>query len=96
MSKFKLFSKRHHFSHSKTPLQPAQLPSSPEQHPPLPNCPNKTSHPYANLTTSHDTLTNKNVTSNTDTPIKVYSCVSCPFPPPSCLTPFQSACPLSS
>ena len=84
MSKFILFPKRHHFSHSKTPLQTALLPFSPEQHPPLPNYSNKNPHPNDNLTTSHDTLTNNNVTSNTDTPIKIYSRVSYPFPPPSC------------
>ena len=82
MPKFKLFPKRHHFSHPKTFLQTSTLPFSSEQHPSLPNYSNKHSHPNDNLATPHDTLTNAPVTSNTDTPIKIYSRVNYPFPPP--------------
>ena len=64
--KFNLFPKQHHNSHQKT----APLPSSPVQHPPLPNYTHKNFHSNDNLTTQHDTLTNNPVTSNTDTPIK--------------------------
>ena len=39
---------------------------------------------------------NTSVTSNTDTPNKIYSRVNYPFPPPSSRTPSQSACQLSS
>ena len=80
MSKFELFPKRHHFSHPKTTLQTSTLPFSSEQHPSLPN---KNSHQNDNLATPHDTLTNPPVASNTDTPIKIYSRVNYPFPPPS-------------
>ena len=66
------------------------------QHPSLPIYSNKNSHPNDNLATPHDTLTNAPVTSNTDTPIKLYSRLNYPFPPPSSRTPFQSACQLSS
>ena len=81
-SKFILFPQRHHFSHPKITLQTSTLPSS-EQHPSLPNNSNKNSHPNDNLATPHDTLTNAPVTSNADTPIKIYSRVIYPFPPPS-------------
>ena len=59
-SKFNLFPKRHHNSHQKT----TQLPSSPVQHPPLPNYTHKNFHPNDNLTTQHDTLINSSVTVN--------------------------------
>ena len=75
ISKFRLFPKRHHFSHPKITLQTSTLPSS-EQHPSLPNYSNKDSHPKDNLATPHDLLTNAPVTSNTDTPIKIYSRVN--------------------
>ena len=81
--KFKLFPKRHHFSHPKTTLQTSTLPFSPVRHPSLPNYSNSHSHPNDNLATPHDTLTIAPVTSNTDTPIKIYSRVNYPFPPPS-------------
>ena len=84
--KFKLFPKRHPFSHPKTTLQTSTLPLSSDQHPPLPNYSNysnKNLHPNDNLATPHDTLIDNPVTSNTDTPIKVYSRVTYPFPPPS-------------
>ena len=81
MSKFKLCPKRHHFPHPKITLQTSTLPS--EQHPSLPNYFHKNSHPNDNLATPRDTLTNAPVTSNTDTPIKIYSRVNYPFPPPS-------------
>ena len=80
--KFKLFPKRHHFSDPKITFQPSTLPSS-EQHPTLPDYYTTNSHPNDNLTTQHDTLTNTSVTSNTDTPIKIYSRVNYRFPPPS-------------
>ena len=81
--KFKLFPKRHHFSYPKPTLQTSTLPFSSAQHPPLPNYSNKNSRPNDSLTTAHDTLINNPVTSNTDTPIKIYSRVNYPFPPPS-------------
>ena len=77
--KFNLFPKRHHDSHQKT----APLPFSPVQHPPLPYYTHNNFHPNDNLTTQHDTLNNNPVTSNTDTPIKIYSRINYPFPPPS-------------
>ena len=77
--KFNLFPKRHHNSHHKT----APLPFSPAQHPPLPNYTQKNFHSNDNLTTQHDTLINNPVTSTTDTPIKIYSRINYPFPPPS-------------
>ena len=80
--KFKLFPKRHHFSHPKITFQPSTLPSS-EQHPSRPNYSTTNSHPNDNSATQHDTLINTSVTSNTDTPIKIYSRVNYPFPPPS-------------
>ena len=83
MPKFKLFPKRHHFPHPKTTLHTSTLPFSSEQHPSLPNYSNENSHPNDTLITPHDTLTNAPVTSNTDTPIKIYSRVNYPFPPPS-------------
>ena len=79
MPKFKLFSKRPHFSHSKITLQPSTLPSS-EQHPTLPNYSTTNSHPNDNLATQHDTLINTSVTSTTDTPNKIYSRVNYSFP----------------
>ena len=83
MPKFKLFPKRHHFSHPKTTLQTSTIPFSSEQHPSLPNYSNKHSHLNDKLATLHDTLTNAPDTSYTDTPIKIYSRVNFPFPPPS-------------
>ena len=80
--KLKLFPKRRHFSHPKITFQASLLPSS-EQHPSLPNYSATNSHPKDNLATQHDTLINTSVTSNTDTPIKFYSRVNYPFPPPS-------------
>ena len=82
MPKYKLSPKRPHFSHPKITLQPPTLPSS-EQHPTLPNYSTTNSHPNDNLATQHDILINTSVTSNTDTPIKIYSRVNYPFPPPS-------------
>ena len=79
MSKFKLFPKRHHFSHPKTTLPTSTLPFSSEQHSSLPNYSNNNSHPNDNLATPRDTLTNAPVTSNTDTPIKIYSRVELSF-----------------
>ena len=70
LPKFKLFPKRHHFSHPKFTLQPSTLPAS-EQHPSLPNYSTTNSHPNDNLATQHDNLLNASVTSNTDTPIKL-------------------------
>ena len=81
--KFKLFPKRHHFSHPKTTLQTSTLPFSPDQHPSLPNYSINHSHQNDNLATPHYTLTNAPVTSNTDTPIEIYSRVNYSFPPPS-------------
>ena len=75
--KFILIPKRHHFSHPKITFQPSTLPSS-EQHPSLPNYSTPNSHPNDNLATQHDTLINTSVT-----PIKIYSRVNYPFPPPS-------------
>ena len=83
MSKYKLFPKRHHFSHPKTTFQTPTLPLSSDQHPSLPNYSNTNSHSNDNLATPHDTLTIVPVTSNTDTPIKIYSRVNYTFPPPS-------------
>ena len=80
--KFKLFPKRHHFSQPKITFQPSTLPSS-EQHPSLPNYSTPNSHPIDNLATQLDTIIIISVTSNTDTPIKIYSRVNYPFPPPS-------------
>ena len=77
--KFNLFPKRHHNSHQKT----APLPFSPVQQPPLPNYTHKNFHSNDNLTTQHDTLINNSVTPTTETPIKIYSRVNYPFPPPS-------------
>ena len=82
MPKFKLFPKRPHFSHPKITLQPSTLSSS-EQHPTLPNHSTTNSHPNDNLATQHDTFINTSDTSTTDTPIKIYSRVNYPFPPPS-------------
>ena len=81
--KFKSFLKRHHFSHPETTLQTSTVPFSPDQHPSLPHYSNNHSHPNDNLATPHDTLTNTPVISNTDTPIKIFSRVNYPFPPPS-------------
>ena len=78
-SKFILLPKPHHNSHHKT----APLPFSPVQHPPLPNYTHKNFPPNDNPTTQHDTLINNSVTSSTDTPIKIYSPINYPFPPPS-------------
>ena len=83
MSKFKLFPKKHHFSHPKTIFQTSIFPFSSEHYPSLPNYSIKNSHPNDNLATPHDTLTKDPVTSNTDTPIKFYSRVNYLFPPPS-------------
>ena len=80
--KFKLFPKRHLSSHPEVTFQPSTLPSS-EQHPSLPNYSTTSSHPNDNLATQHDTLINTSVSSNTDTPIKIYSRANYPFPPPS-------------
>ena len=80
--KVNLFPKRQHFSHPKLTLQPSTLLSS-EQHPTLPNYSTTNSHPNDNLATQHDTLINTSVTSNTDTPNKIYSRINYPFPPPS-------------
>ena len=80
--KFNLFPKRHHSSHQKS----APLPFSPVQHPPLPNYTHKNFHPNDNLTTQNDTLINNSVTSTTDTPLKIYSRINYPFPPPSSRT----------
>ena len=77
--KFTLFPKKHHNSQQKT----APLPFSPIPHPPLPTYTHKNFHPNDNLTTQHDTLINNYVTPTTDTPIKIYSRVNYPFPPPS-------------
>ena len=77
--KFNFFPKRHHNSHHKT----TPLPFSSVQHPPLPNYTHKNFHPNDNLTTQHDTFINNSVTSTTDTPIKIYSRINYPFPPPS-------------
>ena len=82
MPKFKSFPKRPHFSHPKITLHPSTLPSF-EQHPTLPNYSATNSHPNDNLATKHDTLINTSVTSDTDTPIKIYSRVNYLFPPPS-------------
>ena len=68
--KYKLFPKRHHFSHPKNTFQPSTLPSS-EQHPSLPNYSTPNSYPNDNLATQHDTLIKTSVTSNTYTPIKI-------------------------
>ena len=65
------------------PTKTAPLPFSPVQHPPLPNYTHKNFHPNDNLTTQHDTLVNNSVTPTTDTPIKIYSRINYPFPPPS-------------
>ena len=91
MPKFKLFPKRPHFSHPKITLQPSPLPSS-EQHPSLPNFSTTNSHPNDNLATQYDISINTSVTSHRETPFKIYSRVNYHFPPPSSLTPFQSAC----
>ena len=82
MPKIKLFPERPLFSHPKITFQSSTLPSS-EQHPTLPNYSTTNSHPNDNLATQHDTLINTSVTSNTDTPVKIYSRVNYPFPPPS-------------
>ena len=83
LPKFKLFPKRHHFSHPKTTLQTTTLPFSPDQHPSPPHYTNNHSHPIDNLTTPYDTSTNIPVTSNTDTPNKIYSRINYPYPLPS-------------
>ena len=77
--KYNLFPERHHNSHKKI----ATLPFSTVQHPPLPNYTHKNLHSNDTATTQHDTLINTSVTSTTDTPIKIYSRVIYPFPPPS-------------
>ena len=74
MSKFKLFPKRHHFSHPKTTPKTSTLPKYS----------NNDTHPNDNLAVLHDTLVNTRVTSKTDTPIKLYSRVNYPFLPPIC------------
>ena len=78
--KFILFPKRHHFYHSKITFQPSTLPSF---EPSLSNYSTTNSHPNDNLATQHDTLINTSVTSNTDTPIKIYLRVNYSFTPPS-------------
>ena len=83
LPKFKLLPKRHHFSHPKTTLQTTTLPFSPDQRPTLPHYSNNHFHPNDNLATPHDTSTIILVTPNTDTPIKIYSRINYPFPPPS-------------
>ena len=65
------------------PKKTDPLPFSPVQHPPLPNYTHKNFHPNDNLTTQHVTLINNSVTSTTDTPIKIYSRINYPSPPPS-------------
>ena len=82
MPKFKTFPKRPHFSHPKITIQPSPIPSS-EQHPTLPNYSTTNLHPNDNLATQHDTSINTSVTSNTDTPFKIYSRVNYLFPLPS-------------
>ena len=77
--KFNLFPKRHHTSHQKS----VQLPFSPVQHTPLPNYTHKNLNPNDNLTTQHNTLINNSVTSTTEKPVKIYSRINYPFPPPS-------------
>ena len=72
LPKFKFFPKRPHLSQPKINFQPSTLPSS-EQLPSLPNYTTTNSHPNDNFATQHDTLIIIDVTSNTDTPIKVYS-----------------------
>ena len=79
---FILFPKKKHFYQPKITLHPPTLPSS-EHHPSLPTYSITNSHPNDNLASQHDTLINTSVTSNTDTPIKIYSRVNYPFPPPS-------------
>ena len=83
LPKFKLFPRKHHFSHSKTTLQTTTHPFFPDQQPSLPHYSNNHSHLNDNLAPPHDTSTNIPVTSNTDTPIKIYSRINYPFPPPS-------------
>ena len=73
MPKFKLIPKRPHYSYPKITIQPSTLP----------NYSTTNSHPNDNLATPHDTLINTSVTTNTDTPIRIYSRVNYPFPPPS-------------
>ena len=80
MPKIKFFPKRPHFSYPKISLQPSTLLSS-ELHPTFPNYSTTNSHPNDHLATQHDTLINTSVTSNTDTPIKIYSRVNYLFPP---------------
>ena len=92
---FKLFPKIHHFSQPKITFQLSTLRSS-EQHPSFPNYSTTNSHPNDNLAIQHDTIINTSVTSNTDTPFKIYSRVNYPFPLPSSRTPSQFACQLSS
>ena len=76
--KFILFPKKHHFCHSKITFQPSTLPSF---EPSLSNYSTTNSHPNDNLATQHDTLINTSVTSNTDTPIKIYLRVNYSFTP---------------
>ena len=83
VSKIKLFPEDTTFLTRKLLFKHLHFLFSSEQHPSLPNSSNKSSHPYDNLATPHGTLTNHPVTSNTGTPIKIFSRVNYPFPPPS-------------
>ena len=83
MSKFKFFSGKTPFFSTPKPLS-KHLHFSSEQHPSLPNFSNKNPHPIDNLATPHDTLADTPVTSNTDTPINIYSRINYHFPPHFC------------
>ena len=84
MTRFKLFPKRQQLSQPKINYRTSTLPSSPEQHPTLPNYSTANTTQNENLVTPNDNLVNNTpVNDDTDSPIKVYSKTNYPFPPPS-------------
>ena len=85
MSKFKLFPKRQQVSQPTINHRTSTLPSSPEQHPTLPNYSTATTTQNDNLVTPNNNLVNNTlVSTDADSPIKIYSKINYPFPPPSC------------
>ena len=83
-TRLKFFPKRRQFLQTKINHRTSTLPSSPEQHPTLPNYSTVNNTQNDNLVTPTDNLVNNTLVSpDTDSPIKVYSKTNHPFPPPS-------------
>ena len=66
MTRFKLFPKRQHFFQPKTDYRTSTFPSSPDQHPILPNYSTANTTQKDNLATPNDNLVD-NTTVNDDT-----------------------------